>query len=252
VNSEVTEILGSIQDSLIEGLTPSRDATRTGGLLTLFHKSSSLKYVNQTVPVGDVFRADLEELKQECASRDRSPFFEFHLELWPAVPPLLEEAGFVRLNTLPVMGIARADWGGYPSDIEVRDCTRDDLTNLHRVGALSFGGDPDEPEDQGLANAIEAGRMLACLAFCDGKPVGLGLAVGTKKIREIAGVGTLPEYRRRGVAAAVNARLADRFFALGGELAWLTPGNDEARRVYERVGFRHFATQVAYELPGQD
>jgi predicted GNAT family acetyltransferase len=44
-------------------------------------------------------------------------------------------------------------------------------------------------------------------------------------------------YRRRGLAAAITARLTRDAFAAGVTTAFLTPGDDGAHRVYERAGF---------------
>ena len=57
-------------------------------------------------------------------------------------------------------------------------------------------------------------------------------------VTEIVAVGVLPEYRRQGIAGAVTSAAAGDAFAHGAEIAFLTPGGDEAARVYERAGFR--------------
>ena len=57
------------------------------------------------------------------------------------------------------------------------------------------------------------------------------------EVTELAGIGVQAAYRRRGIAGALTARLAEQAFAAGVTTAFLTPGDDGAGRVYERAGF---------------
>ena len=68
------------------------------------------------------------------------------------------------------------------------------------------------------------------------------LAVGTAQragdVVEIAGIGTLPAARRRGLGGAVTAELARDALDRGAKLVFLSAGSPDIARVYERVGFR--------------
>lgn len=72
------------------------------------------------------------------------------------------------------------------------------------------------------------------------------LAVGTAQragdVVEIAGIGTLPAARRRGLGGAVTAELARDALRRGAELVFLSAGSLDIARVYERVGFRRVGT----------
>jgi predicted GNAT family acetyltransferase len=69
-------------------------------------------------------------------------------------------------------------------------------------------------------------------------------------ICEIAGIGTLARFRRRGAGSAVSAALAADHFSRGGALAWLTAADEAARRVYLGIGFRPTgARQAACSRP---
>lgn len=72
------------------------------------------------------------------------------------------------------------------------------------------------------------------------------LAVGTAQragdVVEIAGVGTLPAARRRGLGGAVTAELARDALERGAKLVFLSAGSLDIARVYERVGFRRAGT----------
>ncbi|MER6573811.1 GNAT family N-acetyltransferase, partial [Streptomyces sp. NPDC001093] len=65
---------------------------------------------------------------------------------------------------------------------------------------------------------------------------------------ELAGVGTLPAYRGRGIAAAVTATLAGTMFGRGARSVWLEYSGEGSRRVYERVGFRPGGTRLYVSL----
>lgn len=55
---------------------------------------------------------------------------------------------------------------------------------------------------------------------------------------ELGGIGTLPAYRNRGIAAALTGARLDLAFGFGAEPAFLTPGGPQAQHLYERAGFR--------------
>ena len=176
---------------------------------------------------------------------------EFFVDLWPDVALALEEKGFRCDKRMPIMVLERSNWQGLDHDHDVRPVDYSTFSELNVVLAEAFGVEPPEesdPYDNPSFQRIMSGATLASVILADGKVVGAGFGVGTEQVREIAGIGTLVAYRRRGIAAAVIADLLDRFFGEGGEVAWLTPGDEGAQSVYARLGFEPIAEQVAYEL----
>lgn len=106
------------------------------------------------------------------------------------------------------------------------------------------GGAGTAERDAEVARAVEGStRHRHAVADLPGEGV---LAVGTAQragdVVEIAGIGTLPAARRRGLGGAVTAELARDALARGAELVFLSAGSDEIARVYERVGFRRAGT----------
>jgi ribosomal protein S18 acetylase RimI-like enzyme len=66
---------------------------------------------------------------------------------------------------------------------------------------------------------------------------------------ELAGVWASPGYRRHGHARTVCAALLRRFFLdLGGELAWLSAGDEDSEALYRTLGFTRVGTQLNYAL----
>ncbi|MGI5505839.1 GNAT family N-acetyltransferase [Lentzea sp. CA-135723] len=101
-----------------------------------------------------------------------------------------------------------------------------------------------EERDAALAAAVPTStRHRHAVADLPGEGV---LAVGTAQragdVVEIAGIGTLPAARRRGLGGAVTAELARDALERGAELVFLSAGSLEIARVYERVGFRRAGT----------
>ena len=61
-------------------------------------------------------------------------------------------------------------------------------------------------------------------------------------VAEIVGLATLPALRRRGLAAAVTARLAVLAAERGLATVFLSAQDDDVARVYERIGFTRIGT----------
>lgn len=96
-----------------------------------------------------------------------------------------------------------------------------------------------------LRNRIADGRTVLMAAMSGDRPLAVGshqpVVVGEESISEIVGVGTLPDYRGRGLGAAITAALvADALKACS--VVFLSAGDDESARVYERVGFAQVGT----------
>ena len=119
---------------------------------------------------------------------------------------------------------------------------------------------PDDLEGPSAARAevlrerVATGRTVVMVALEDGEPVGVGshspVDVDGTEITEIVGVASSPRRRGRGVGAALASALVVQARETA-ELVFLTAGDDDVARVYERVGFAWLgATGVAARAPG--
>lgn len=249
------ELLMRLQDALIESTRPSRQCTEAGGFVVMLTPSDPLVWINYAVPMSSRSSSvvGVREMAEVFRQHERTPRLEFFAELWPEVGSALEAEGFTCEKRMPIMILRRDEWHGWPQSHEIGPVDADSFRPLGGVLAEAFGAPPqDEPqgqvEDDPFFQRIAKGHTLAAIVRVDGEIVGGGFAVGTKEIREVAGIGTAAAHRRKGIAAAVIASLLDQFFGDGGEIAWLTPGDIGAQSVYERLGFRTIAEQVCYEL----
>jgi predicted GNAT family acetyltransferase len=66
-------------------------------------------------------------------------------------------------------------------------------------------------------------------------------------VSEIAGVGTLPAARRRGLAAAVTSALVGDALGRGIDVVFLSAADEDVARVYRRLGFEPIATAMIAE-----
>jgi ribosomal protein S18 acetylase RimI-like enzyme len=114
----------------------------------------------------------------------------------------------------------------------------DDIDALVRVGVLAFGDDPVV----GLAFYGAGARGLAdarfFLARRGDEPLGIASAYRDDTTTGVMGVGVVPAARGSGLGSALTV-LAARAFP-SADLVWLHP-SDEARTMYERLGFRRAA-----------
>jgi ribosomal protein S18 acetylase RimI-like enzyme len=99
-----------------------------------------------------------------------------------------------------------------------------------------------------IADLIRAGLSVLAGAFDpDAGPVGGGSHNPRGEVTEIVGVGVLPAYRRRGLAAAITALLARHALDHGVRTVFCSAQDDAVARVYESVGFRRVGTACVAE-----
>lgn len=248
----MTDLLLKLQNSLIEACSRGREVVDVGGFRAMINVEDPLEYFSYAMPIGPIGDADVEAIKAHFKSRDRRPRLEFCRELWPDVPPKLEAAGFELEIAAPMMILPVTGWRPMEPMTPARLATPDEAQILRKIANSAFGmpgGDDDNVESS--RQQIETGELLAAICEIDGQAIGCGFAQGNQSVREIAGIGTLDGYRRRGVASSIITVLLTKFFLDGGQLAWLTPGDDGAEAVYTKLGFEPTATQVNYRLSGE-
>ena len=212
-------------------------------------------YAIPDAPVGGDLQAPLEALRKVFAAHRRFPRFEFIEGFAPELASSLQHAGFVEEERTALLICTPETYQPAPqiSDLVVTKLTDQsplaDVRALITVQQQAFEGDNEAAvtdEDAKYFMRWLTGSTFF-LARLDDQPVGAGsLMPALDGVAEIAGIGTLEAFRRRGIAAAVTAAATSVAFEQGVELAFLTAADEGAGRVYERVGFRPFATALAY------
>jgi ribosomal protein S18 acetylase RimI-like enzyme len=94
---------------------------------------------------------------------------------------------------------------------------------------------------------LATGHSVLAAAFDGDGPLAAGSCQAVNGVAEITGVGTLPAARRRGLGAAVTAKLASLAFEQGAHTVFLSASDDAVARVYAGVGFRRIGTAMIAE-----
>jgi ribosomal protein S18 acetylase RimI-like enzyme len=178
--------------------------------------------------------------------------FEWVAETSPGLKSAVAGSGLdVHEHPLMVLDASAPHTAPAPRDVEIRKVTvDDDLASINAVGNVAFGG-PAAPRDDAAIEfqreRLRAGRTVTAVAFTkDGVPVAIGSHQPLDGVSEIVGVGTLPAFRRRGIAPAITALLIEDARPLT-ETVFLSAGDDDVARMYGRLGFRRVGTACIAE-----
>lgn len=169
----------------------------------------------------------------------------------PALTPSAAAGGLtVHINPLLVLG--EPLYADTPRRVKIR---RVDDTERHAVDAvaqIAFGAAGTARGDEGVSEAAALRERTAArpvdrvvrtfAAFEGDEPVSIASHVPIGSISEVAGVGTLPDHRRKGLGAALTAAAVADARGMGVETIFLTAGSEEIARVYERLGFERVGT----------
>ena len=224
-----------------------------------FHADDPLSFLNYAIPdepAGGDLRAPLARLRAEFRARGRLPRFEFIEGYAPALAAALRVAGFAEESRLHLMLCLPATYCPAP-DVpgltvarltpDAPDCDIEDFLETRRAGFEPFGAPALAPDEAARFRAGLSGGGATFLARLHGHAAGVASHnTPLDGTTEIGGVATLAAFRRRGIAAAITGEAVRTAFADGAEAAILTAGDERAGRVYERVGFRPYATMLAY------
>jgi len=234
-----------------------RETARIGPFLAAAHPTNDLVWLNYALPLPELAQdaditGDVAALREWFRDRRRVLRFEIFQPLWPWLGPALERAGLRLQGAMPLMLCG-------PGDLRPAAAAPD--VTLHRLGAgasddllqqvliigrLAFDQPADVPEADiaELRDNLRRGVYRSAYAEIQGQVVGIGTVVTTND--ELAGIGTILQYRRRGIAAAVSTYLLADHFAAGATMTWLSAGNDAARAAYAKIGFRDAGVQLNY------
>jgi ribosomal protein S18 acetylase RimI-like enzyme len=177
---------------------------------------------------------------------------EYNEAVFPKVGRFLEAAGLKVAERNPLMA-CRPD-AFKPSDnadVHITQLTlAATVTELEAFQTIRWtdGGEVEREVPPIERLRAELGRLYSVylLAWYEWEPAGTGVSHALKGAAEIVGVVTQKEARKRGVAAAITSELVRRHFGGGGDFVFLDAANEEAARVYERLGFSRFGANLIY------
>jgi ribosomal protein S18 acetylase RimI-like enzyme len=193
--------------------------------------------------------------------------FEWVADTTPSLALAAAEAG-LRVHHHPLLVLDEPRRVVAPAGVEVGLLDADDiaLDAVQAVIRLGFGepgtavGTAGPVERDALSEAeatstpfvrrmLHEGHIVKGAAWDDTGPLAGGSAIPRGEVAEIAGIGTLPVARRRGIGAAVTAVLVDACVKLGVTTIFLSAADDAVARIYERAGFRRAAMACIAEPP---
>ncbi|OPF70742.1 GNAT family N-acetyltransferase [Streptomyces antioxidans] len=228
----------------------------TGGFVAGFDPGTTSPYINYATPLPGARPTAREvlELIKAFQIRELTPRLEFAPDAAPAVEAVLREAGFgvEATHEYLVCTPERLARGMAAVPVAV-PATDEDYRAIDAALSEAFASAFTASEEGAarLRRLQEDGGAVRFVRAPDGGCAGAATcsapAVGTA---ELAGVGTRPAFRGRGIAAAVTAALTGTMFARGTRSVWLEYSGEGSRRVYERVGFRPRGTRLYMRLEG--
>jgi len=259
----------TVQNFAVANLRRRPLVIETGSFVLGFDPSTTSPFVNYASPLPGAEPAapEIARLVAEFRDRGLTPRVEFAPEAAPAVEQALRAAGFAAEEeyeylvctpatlTMPRLRTPRDVSRSGPSGPSAAAWlpqaraphTDEEYAAIDAALAEAFGSEYDaSPESAARLRRIELlGGAVRFVPAPDGGCAGAGScsapAAGTC---ELAGVGTRPAFRGRGVAAAVTADLTAAMFARGARSVWLESSGEDARRVYERLGYRAEGTRL--------
>lgn len=185
--------------------------------------------------------------------KHKSPLeIEYNEAVFPKVGAWLESAGLKLTEKNPLMA-CRPDAFKPSVAAEVHltqlraTATAAELEAFQQI-RWTDGGDADRPVPpiDSLRVALAAPGSVFLLAWLDWEPAGTGVSHSLKGAAEVVAVVTQKKMRRRGVAATITSELVRRHFDAGGDFVFLDAANEEAARLYERLGFSRFGANLVY------
>ena len=233
------------------------DAEDLGSLVLFIRRARGWPYYARPVRGGPpVTAADIERVRARQRALGIPETVEWIQDVRPEVAAACRQTG---LNVLdhPLMvmpGELRVP--PPPVGVEVRLLQPgDDVTRIDAIGPIAFGNPGTAVGDVGVEalpapSAVPVKRTdrgVKAVALVDGHPVGSGVHLPGGDVTEVAGIGVLPAFRRRGIGAAITACLVADARSRGVQTIFLTAGDEVIARVYASLGFERIGTSGAAE-----
>jgi predicted GNAT family acetyltransferase len=250
------DLLRRIEADTADGAGRGMIVRRVGPFVAIVHPTNDFVWLSAVVMDS---RADVRALAPTMIDELRSLFrehqrilrFEIFEPLWPGVAGMLESCGVAVQGRMPLMVCAPGDLRPFAAaGVEIRpvtaSATDQEIEEFLATARRCFGeARPVGPADVAEARGnLSIGRYRWAAAWVDGTLAGVGSM--TVSNNELVGIGTVAEFRGRGIATMVSSHLVAEHFARGADVAWLSAGESAAEAAYRKIGFRGAGVQVNY------
>ncbi|HSS68243.1 MAG TPA: GNAT family N-acetyltransferase [Nocardioidaceae bacterium] len=257
-----------------DGSPRPRADTEEVGPFTLFVARADMKHGYYARPsLGGTLIPTVDDARRLLAlqrERDLPRAIEWVDEVTPGLDRAAEEAGYA-VERYPLMALDGELAGNAGSTRLIDPADEALLVETRAAIAVAFDNEGTTIGEAGLAErdaahdsphavlndsfreAVAAGDFILAAAFAPDEPaagaVGGGSLMPVGDTAEIAGVGVLPAYRRRGLAAEITYVLGHEGRRRGVDLVFCSADSDDVARVYAGVGFRRVGTALIAEAP---
>jgi ribosomal protein S18 acetylase RimI-like enzyme len=259
-------------ETYYDAVPRSRCTTEEVGPFTLFIAKFGWPYYARP-RLGDETSASVDDVRR-VLDRQRElevpQSFEWVEETTPGLEAVALEAGLrvARCPLLVLEGEPRGEAGTArmlgPNESRDLALSRAAISVGFETGGTATGTEGIEARDAALGTGFSvvndeterrlgAGEIRAAACYASDQPligpVGGGSHSPVGEVTEIAGVGVLPAFRRRGLAAAVTYVLARDALDHGVSTVFCSAQSEDVARIYRGVGFRSQATACIASMP---
>ncbi|WBQ05091.1 GNAT family N-acetyltransferase [Kribbella sp. CA-293567] len=250
------EIAARIASAQLQGLARARRQIVAGPLVGMLH-DEDVWFLSVAVAAepGTPFDPEevswaLETIRKAFAAEGRWLHAELIEEASPGLAEALAANGMTIVSRPPLLVVEPADLR-LP---ELPDGITASVINSpeEQAEADAVAADAYETDDAANPFQPDPANGAGVLIRQNGAPVATAAWTAIADgVTEVAGVGTLHSHRRQGLGALATAYATQQAFKTGGAtLAWLTPGDDGADRIYRRIGYTPQATAIHLGDPG--
>lgn len=225
------------------------DSHDLGGATAFSHEDVKVAMLHRVVQI-DVPDTKVDSMIDRALAHFRERDFDCAFTLSPLDRPAdlakrLKRRGF----TFELLAVAmRCDRGVGPfvsESIEVEELD----PRRYGVWADTMCRSFDFPDGVGALGreVLDIPEVRLYLAYVDREPAGTALLYSGYGLGCVDFIGTLPQYRRRGVASAVTARAVVDSHSMGNRWTGLeVAAGSGAERVYKKIGFRPVHNRPRY------
>ena len=230
-----------LQRYLRDRVAAEREAVPAGAFTLYLHPSEDHPFLNYAIPKEGAEPDDGSALAAAAAERGLMPRVE---AVQPCAPWVGDLPGYEIEDELRLMATEAPIPQDSEAEIVVVGNGSPYVEGLLRAQMAAFEEPP--PSDERIASWD--GRAVA--ALIDGQVVGgASWTLVLDGMTEVAGIGVLEDFRRRGIAGALTAAATVEGFKEGASMALLVPGHEGAARVYERAGYTNASRMIRVRRP---
>ncbi|MEZ4629264.1 MAG: GNAT family N-acetyltransferase [Deinococcales bacterium] len=254
-------VLGGLEPSLKAAAHHNRDHYALKGFDVFIDPKSEASYLSLAIPKTHAdaswttsWTEAIAEMQALFKSLKRQARLEYFHELYPSLADTLLAAGFKEEMRAPIMVLDKANLTTTPQKLpntHYLPLRVDDSALIEqslRCQSLAYGGDGGDGALIWLANLLtglaDGSKKMSILLQDDAPVAGAVLQIGGG-IAELAGVWTLPEKQKQGLAFSFCQQFLAEYFAEGYQRCWLSAA-EGAQRLYEKLGFVKVGTQLNF------